>query len=45
MKYSEDEEELRHTWLAWRDSSGKKLRKFYGRYVELSNAAAKLNGE
>lgn len=44
MKYSENEKELRYTWQAYRDSSGKKIRKLYGPYVKLSNAAAKLNG-
>ncbi|KAK4290884.1 hypothetical protein Pmani_036251 [Petrolisthes manimaculis] len=44
MESSRDHEELSHTWLSWRDSSGKKMRQLYGRYVELSNIAAKLNG-
>ncbi|OQV22572.1 Angiotensin-converting enzyme [Hypsibius exemplaris] len=34
----------RYVWEAWREVSGKQVRKNYIRYVELKNNAAKLNG-
>ncbi|NXU79541.1 ACE enzyme, partial [Oreotrochilus melanogaster] len=44
MATSRDYEELLFAWKGWRDASGKKMKKNYKRYVELSNKAAVLNG-
>ncbi|XP_022240774.1 angiotensin-converting enzyme-like isoform X1 [Limulus polyphemus] len=44
LKKSQNYDELAYVWKAWRDSSGKKIRKRYERFVELSNDAARLNG-
>ena len=44
MAESRDYDELLFAWKGWRDSAGKVLRNDYKRYVELANAAAKLNG-
>ncbi|XP_072270719.1 angiotensin-converting enzyme [Pyxicephalus adspersus] len=41
---SRDYDELLWAWKGWRDSSGKKMRNHYKRYVELGNEAAVLNG-
>lgn len=41
---SRDYDELLWAWKGWRDSSGKKMRNHYKRYVELGNKAAVLNG-
>jgi len=43
MKSSRNEEELRHVWTQWRDVTGKNMKQYYERFVELSNEAAKLN--
>ncbi|XP_018410702.1 PREDICTED: angiotensin-converting enzyme isoform X3 [Nanorana parkeri] len=40
---SRDYDELLWAWKGWRDSSGKKMRNLYKRYVELGNKAAVLN--
>lgn len=45
MARSRDERELAHTWLQWHQETGRPLRSKFVRYVELSNAAARLNGE
>ncbi|NXJ58386.1 ACE enzyme, partial [Spizaetus tyrannus] len=44
MATSRDYDELLFAWKGWRDASGKKIKKNYKRYVELSNKAAVLNG-
>ncbi|KAM9296895.1 LOW QUALITY PROTEIN: angiotensin-converting enzyme [Gastrophryne carolinensis] len=41
---SRDYDELLWAWKGWRDSSGKKMRNLYKRYVELGNKAAVMNG-
>lgn len=43
MATSNDPEELKHIWVEWRNATGKKVRPLYGKYVELSNLAARLN--
>ncbi|CAG9769628.1 unnamed protein product [Ceutorhynchus assimilis] len=43
LAVSRDAEELKHTWLKWRDAIGPKCRGLYKDYVELSNEAARLN--
>ncbi|ODM92909.1 Angiotensin-converting enzyme [Orchesella cincta] len=40
---SHDYDELVYAWTAWRNATGRKLRKMYNRYVDLGNDAAKLN--
>jgi len=40
---SRDPEELKWLWEAWRNASGREVRKFYPTYVDLSNEAARLN--
>ncbi|KAK5650646.1 hypothetical protein RI129_001675 [Pyrocoelia pectoralis] len=40
---SNDYEELKYVWKAWRDASGAKIKNTYKKYVDLSNEAAKLN--
>ena len=40
---SRDPELLKYIWLEWRNVSGKKIKPFFPRYVELSNEAARLN--
>ncbi|XP_026535627.1 angiotensin-converting enzyme [Notechis scutatus] len=44
MAKSRDYDELLNTWKDWRDASGKKIRRLYERYVQLSNTAVRLNG-
>ncbi len=44
MAKSRDYEELRETWLNWRNSAGKPIRDLYKEYVVLGNKAAVLNG-
>lgn len=44
LAQSRDYDELLWAWKGWRDSSGKKMRSHYKRYVELGNKAATLNG-
>ncbi|OQV18607.1 Angiotensin-converting enzyme [Hypsibius exemplaris] len=39
-----DAKKRRYVWKAWRDVSGKKVRKDYIRYIQLKNKAAKLTG-
>ncbi|XP_068118779.1 angiotensin-converting enzyme isoform X1 [Hyperolius riggenbachi] len=41
---SRDYDELLWAWKGWRDSSGKKMREHYKKYVALGNKAAELNG-
>ena len=43
MGKSRDPELLKYIWIEWRKVSGKKIRPFYPRYVELGNIASKLN--
>ena len=43
MKSSRDEEELRHVWTQWRNVTGRPIKHYYERFVELSNEAAQLN--
>ncbi|XP_033225855.1 angiotensin-converting enzyme-like [Belonocnema kinseyi] len=43
MAKSRDPEQLLYIWEKWREVTGKKIRRFYPRYVELSNMASKLN--
>lgn len=40
---SRDPEELKHIWVEWRKASGEKVKSLYPKYVELANAAARLN--
>ncbi|XP_056647591.1 angiotensin-converting enzyme-like isoform X1 [Diorhabda sublineata] len=40
---SKNEEELKHVWIEWRNTVGRKCRENYKHYVKLSNQAAKLN--
>ncbi|CAH1112358.1 unnamed protein product [Psylliodes chrysocephalus] len=40
---SNDEKELRHVWIEWRNSIGPKCKDSYKSYVALSNEGAKLN--
>lgn len=44
LKESRNYYELKHVWSSWRDETGKKMKKNFLRYVELSNEAACLNG-
>jgi len=44
LKESRNYYELKHVWSDWRDETGKKMKKKFLRYVELSNEAACLNG-
>uniref|UniRef100_A0A8C6VKL6 Angiotensin-converting enzyme n=1 Tax=Naja naja TaxID=35670 RepID=A0A8C6VKL6_NAJNA len=44
MAKSRDYDELLNIWKDWRDASGKKIRRHYERYVQLSNTAVRLNG-
>lgn len=44
MASSLNYKELLFTWEGWRDVTGKKIRKTFKRFVELSNKAARLNG-
>lgn len=41
---SRNYDELEYLWKSWRDSSGKKIRQDYKRYVALMTKAAKENG-
>jgi hypothetical protein len=41
---SRDYDELLHVWKSWRDRTGKPMRSKYMRFVELTNEAARLNG-
>ncbi|XP_015119782.1 angiotensin-converting enzyme [Diachasma alloeum] len=40
---SRNPDELKYVWKAWRDASGKKMKNYFIRYVQLSNEIAKLN--
>nr|XP_020044006.1 angiotensin-converting enzyme-like [Castor canadensis] len=44
MATSRDRKELLWAWQGWRDAVGRQLRPIFGRYVQLSNKAARLNG-
>ncbi|KAM4843255.1 angiotensin-converting enzyme-like protein Ace3 [Thomomys bottae] len=44
MATSRDEKELLWAWQGWHDAVGRQLRPIFGRYVQLSNKAANLNG-
>ncbi|CAH1187235.1 unnamed protein product [Phyllotreta striolata] len=43
MATSNDEKELKHVWIEWRNSVGPKCKDSYKSYVELSNESARLN--
>ena len=45
MATSRDQKELLWAWQGWRDAVGRQLRMTFERYVQLSNKAARLNGE
>lgn len=45
MATSRDQKELLWAWQGWRDAVGPQVRMTFERYVQLSNKAAKLNGE
>lgn len=45
MATSTNYSELTYAWTKWRDMSGAKIKKYYGRYVELSNEVAKANSK
>ncbi|XP_063595394.1 angiotensin-converting enzyme-like [Penaeus indicus] len=44
MKNSKNSEELAHIWLAWRENTGRRMRKSYEDLVPLLNKAAVANG-
>ena len=44
MAKSRDYEELKETWINWRNSAGKPVRELYKEYVRLGNKAAVKNG-
>jgi hypothetical protein len=44
MAKSRDYEELKETWINWRNSAGKPIRELYKEYVELNNLAFVKNG-
>ncbi|KAB7494290.1 hypothetical protein Anas_03906 [Armadillidium nasatum] len=44
MAKSRNPEELLYVWRAWREASGRPLRRQYSRFIEISNKAARLNG-
>jgi peptidyl-dipeptidase A len=44
MAKSRDYEQLKETWVNWRNSAGKPVRELYKEYVELGNLAAVKNG-
>jgi hypothetical protein len=39
MAKSRDYEELKETWIEWRNSAGKPIRELYKEYVKLDNLA------
>jgi hypothetical protein len=39
MAKSRDYEELKETWIKWRNSAGKPIRELYKEYVKLDNLA------
>jgi len=43
MKNSRNEEELLHVWTQWRNVTGRPIKQYYERFVELSNEVAALN--
>jgi hypothetical protein len=43
MAKSRDYEELKETWINWRNSAGKPIRELYKEYVKLENLAADKN--
>lgn len=45
MATSRKYEELLWAWKSWRDKVGRSILPFFPKYVELSNKAARLNGE
>lgn len=45
MATSRKYEELSWAWKGWRDEVGRSILPFFPKYVELSNKAARLNGE
>lgn len=45
MATSRDQQELLWAWQGWRDAVGRPLREPFKQYVQLSNKAARLNGE
>ncbi|XP_071039889.1 angiotensin-converting enzyme [Parasteatoda tepidariorum] len=44
LKESDNYYELKHVWSQWRDETGRKMKKSFLRYVDLSNEAACKNG-
>ncbi|KAL7646406.1 UNVERIFIED_CONTAM: hypothetical protein RMT77_003319 [Armadillidium vulgare] len=44
MAKSRNPEELLYVWRAWREASGRPLRRRYLRFIEMSNKAARING-
>lgn len=44
MAKSKDVNELLHMWQQWHEETGRPLRSKFIRYVQLSNEAARLNG-
>lgn len=45
LTQSTNPEELKYVWDEWRKVSGKKVRKLFEDYVELSNEAARSNSK
>jgi hypothetical protein len=43
MAKSRDYEELKETWINWRNSAGKPIRELYKEYIKLNNLAAVKN--
>ncbi|XP_033759589.1 uncharacterized protein LOC117341835 [Pecten maximus] len=44
MSTSRNQTELLQAWRSWRDATGRKMKKQYARFVELSNEGARQNG-
>ncbi|XP_026471740.1 angiotensin-converting enzyme-like [Ctenocephalides felis] len=45
MANSRNPDELLYFWTAWRNATGRKMRKYYSEYVELMNEASYLNSQ
>jgi len=44
LSESTDYDELAYVWSAWRNSTGKPIRKLYNQFIDISNKAADVNG-
>lgn len=45
MATSRNYQDLAWAWKSWRDNVGRSILPFFPKYVELTNKAARLNGE